>query len=153
MNTARFLAASALIAMLAVMLPRVGWVAFDTYILDNPDDKLGANAGVMIVAVLGALCGLIAGVVVAIFAAAALAVRHRLDHRAVLYSAVFGGLVLSWLSSYVFHLPSWAYETALGEIGGMVVSWALVCAAISAVTYLVARAFGRGAAKPKGIGS
>lgn len=143
MRTAKVLGASVLIAMLAVMLPRVAWTAFDTYVLGNPDYKLGAEGGLMIVTFLGAACGLVAAVAVAIFAAIALALRHELDHRALVYSALLSGLLLSWPSYYVPRLPGWGYETALAEFGGMAANWALICLPVIAISYFTVRAICR----------
>jgi hypothetical protein len=137
------LGASVLIAMFAVMLPRVVWTAFDTYVLDNPDYKLGADGGLMIVTFLGAACGLVAGIAIVMFAAIAVAFRHELDRRVLLYSALLSGLLLSWPSYYVPRLPGWGYETALAEFGGMAANWALICLPVIAVSYFVVRAICR----------
>jgi hypothetical protein len=148
MGPARTIGASMMVAILALTLPRVGWVAFDTYILDNPDFKFGANGGVMITAMLAAACGLIVGFVVVIFGTGTLMLKHQLDERALLYTAFIVGIVMSWPSYYVPRLPGWGYETPLAEFGGMAANWALICLPMVALVYYVVRTICRLTAQP-----
>jgi hypothetical protein len=127
MNTARTITAVFPIVALAVLIPRLAWTVFDTYLLGHPDSKFGASGGVEFVAFFIGIAAVIAGAVAAVLALA----RKTTSYRLHLLSAPIAGVALSFLSFWIPELAVYGVGYSLfGEVGMIMVNWAVVCAVV-----------------------
>lgn len=116
-----------LVTALAVLLPRLGWTSIDTYVLGHPDSKFGAAGGIQFLIFFVGIAALVAGLVAAALAFA----RKTMPFRTHLRNAAIGGLILSVASIWIPDLAVYGVGYALfGEIGMIVVNWAVVCAVV-----------------------
>ena len=112
---------------LAVLLPRLIWATIDTYLLAHPDGKFGAAGGIEFIAFFVGIAAVVAGIVAATLAFP----RITRSFRAHLVNASIGGLTLSLASLWIPDLAVYGVGSALfGEIGMLVVNWAVVCAVV-----------------------
>ena len=127
MRALRTATAVLLVTALAVLLPRLVWATIDTYVLGQPDSKFGAAGGIQFLVFFVGIAALVAGLV----AAALMLTSKSMSVRAHLRNAAIGGLILSLASFWIPHLPVYGVGYALfGEIGMIVVNWAVVCAVV-----------------------
>jgi hypothetical protein len=129
MSALKTLTAVFLIVALAVLMPRLAWTIFDTYILSNPDSKFGAQGGIQFVAFFVGLAGAIAGLMAMTVVAVSL-LRGRSNARYLLTS-LSGGLVLSLLSFRIPDLAVYGFGYSIfGDVGMIMVNWAVICAVV-----------------------
>jgi hypothetical protein len=137
MNLPKKLAAVFLIMALAVFVPRVVWVIFDTYALGHPDTKFGAWHGIEFAAFFMGIAALVAGVSAVVVVGASVLARKSDEQFPHLLTALIGGLVLSFASVWIPDLLVYGVGYAVfGEIGMVMVNWAVV----SAIVLLLVRA-------------
>ena len=109
---------------LTVLVPRLAWTVFDTYVLGHADGKFGATGGIQFVAFFVGIAAAIAGV----WGAVLVLVRRAIPNRVHLFSALVAGLVLSVASFWIPDLAVYAVGYAVfGDIGMIAVNWAAVC--------------------------
>jgi hypothetical protein len=134
MSAARRTTAVFVVLVLAVLVPRLIWTVFDTYVLGHPDSKFGASGGLQFVAFFVGIAAAIAGVVGAVLAV----VRRAIPQRVHLLGALFSGLALSIASFWIPDLPVYGVGDALfGDVGMIAVNWAAVCAVVILVIQLI----------------
>lgn len=134
MSTLRTVIAVFVTTSVAVLLPRLVWATIDTYLLGHPDGKFGALGGIHFVAFFVGIAATVAGLVAA---ALAFGRRAMFFHRH-LVNAVTGGLALSLASFWIPELAVYGVGSALfGEIGMLVVNWAVVCAVVLLLVQLI----------------
>ena len=127
MSALRTATAVLLVTALAVLLPRLVWASLDTYVLGHPDSKFGAAGGIQFLVFFVGIAALVAG----LGAAALTFTRQTMSFRTHLRNAAVGGLILSLASFWIPDLAVYGVGYALfGDIGMIVVNWAVVCAVV-----------------------
>jgi hypothetical protein len=127
MSALRTTTAVFLVTALAVLLPRLVWTTIDTYVLGHPDSKFGAAGGIQFLALFVGFAAFVAGLVAAALAFA----RQTMSFRTHLRNAAVGGVILSLASFWIPDLAVYGVGyTIFGEIGMIVVNWAVVCAVV-----------------------
>ena len=136
MRTAKAMAVIFLVAAFAVLLPRLAWTLFQTYVLGHPDGSFPARGGVEFVALFVSAAAAISGLVASVLAGISTAAGNVADNRKCIVSALIAGLILS---AGTFLLPRLALhglgQSILGDLGFIAVNWAAISAAVIAVTY------------------
>jgi hypothetical protein len=134
MKAVRTITAVFFVVALTVLVPRLAWTVFDTYVLAHPDGKFGASGGIQFVAFFVGIAAAIAGAVGAVL----VLIRRTTLYRAHLLSAFGAGLALSFASFWIPDLAVYGVGQSLfGEIGMIMVNWAVVCALVLVLAQLI----------------
>jgi hypothetical protein len=131
MNLPKKLTAVFLVMALAVFVPRLAWIIFDTYALGHADTKFGAWGGIQFAAFFMGIAAVVAGLAAATVVGVSVLAQKSDEWFPHLLTALVGGLVLSFASLWIPDLFVYGVGYALfGEIGMVIVNWAVVCAVI-----------------------
>ena len=136
MSAPKAIAAVFFVTALGVLLPRLGWILLDAYVLGDPDGSSGGGRKLVFVALFVSAGAVISGLVAGVLAAISTAARNVAGNRKYIASALIAGLILS---AGTFLLPRLALhglgQSILGDLGFIAVNWAAISAAVIAVTY------------------
>jgi hypothetical protein len=131
MSLPKKLTAVFLAMALGAFLPRLAWTLFDTYALGHADGKFGAWGGVQFAAFFIGIAAVVAGLAAVLVVAISVLARKSDERFPHVLTALIGGLVLSFASFWIPDLFVYGVGyTVFGEIGMVIVNWAVVCAVV-----------------------
>ena len=114
------------VSALSVWFPSVAWVIIETYLLNHHDIKLGDKERIVDAAYLFGVPALIAGTMAVLTHVIFLNFEKRIGTLRIVFVAIIGGFTLS-VAIFTIKRPIPFFETIVGEMGGILLSWAAMC--------------------------